>query len=76
MPQLRRLGGDEMSIHNPAIASDPVALAKRNAYIEGQVAMRDRIASMLAAWAVEHPSKIIQDELFQFVDDVRRVGAA
>jgi hypothetical protein len=63
-----------VSIHNPAILSDPVALAKRGAYIEGQVAMRDRLASMLAAWAVDHPSKIICDELLQFVDDVRRVS--
>lgn len=63
-----------MNIHNPAILADPVALAKRGANIEGQVAMRDRLASMLAAWAVDHPSKIIQDELLQFVDDVRRVS--
>ncbi|HEY7824134.1 MAG TPA: hypothetical protein VIG24_14935 [Acidimicrobiia bacterium] len=60
-------------IHNPAIVDDPVTVTKRLAHTEGQREMRDLIASMLAGWAAEHPSKIIQDELFQFVDDVRRV---
>jgi hypothetical protein len=60
-------------ITNPAITVDPVAVAKTAAYHEGQLQMRDRLASMLAAWAVEHPSKIITDELLQFVDDLRQV---
>ena len=63
-----------MSIHNPAIVSDPAKVQFRNGHIEGQLAMRDRIASMLAGWAVEHPSNIITDELMQFADDVRRVN--
>jgi hypothetical protein len=60
-------------IHNPAIVDDPVTVAKRMAHVEGQREMRDKLAAMLAGWAAEHPSKIIQDELFQFVDDIRRV---
>ena len=54
----------------PSLGIDPV----NEAHLQGQRAMRDRIAVMLAGWAASHPSKIIQDELHQFADDVRQVS--
>ena len=60
-----------MTITNPAIIYDPVALARRDALHAGQRMMRDRLAAEFAAFAVNHPNPVIADELWSFVHFIR-----
>lgn len=60
-----------MTITNPAIIHDPVALARRDALATGQRIMRDKLAADFAAFAVNHPNPVIADELWSFVHHIR-----
>lgn len=58
-------------ITNPGIMLDPVQAVKVDALATGQRMMRDRIAVDLAQFATSHPSPVVSDELWAFVNYVR-----
>lgn len=59
--------------NNPAIMLDPVRAVKVDALATGQRMMRDRIAVDLAQFATSHPDPVVADELWAFVNHVRRL---
>ena len=47
--------------------------ARKGGMRDGATAMRDRLATMLGSWATTHPDNVVADELWQFVDKVRKL---
>lgn len=61
------------AIINPGISLNPVQAVKRDALATGQRMMRDRIAVDLAHYATTHPNPVVSDELWAFVEYVRKL---
>ena len=60
-------------ITNPGIMLDPVQAVKVDALATGQRMMRDRIAVDLATFATSHPDPVVADELWAFINHVRKL---
>ena len=50
---------------------DPVPVAREEGRLMGRRAMRDEIATDFAAFATDHPSQVVADELWAFVEHIR-----
>lgn len=51
---------------------NPVKEARAHGMREGQTLMRDRLADEFAVFATSHPNPVIADELWAFVEHIRR----
>lgn len=61
------------SFNNNVRVLEPQLTAEAEGIATGQRMMRDRIAVELAQFASSHPDPVVSDELWTFVDHVRRI---
>jgi hypothetical protein len=60
---------DTMTAH---IMLDPVGSVRREALETGKRMMRDKLACDFAIFATQHPDPVVSDELWAFVEHIRK----
>jgi hypothetical protein len=54
------------------IMLDPVGSVRREALETGKRMMRDKLAVEFAMFATQHPDAVVSDELWAFVEHIRK----